>query len=118
VLNESEEEQATMMGNQRQMLQQVQQMQKQMLKIQEALGNETVDGSAGGAVTVTITGHLKVTAIHVAPDAVDPNDVAMLEELLTTAVNDAISKAQDMAAKRMEPLTGGLQGMGLPPGLF
>ncbi len=107
-----------MMGNQRQMLQQVQQMQKQMLKIQEALGNETVDGSAGGAVTVTITGHLKVTAIHVAPDAVDPNDVAMLEELLTTAVNDAISKAQDMAAKRMEPLTGGLQGMGLPPGLF
>ena len=107
-----------MMGNQRQMLQQVQQMQKQMLKIQEALGSETVDGSAGGAVTVTITGHLKVTAIHIAPDAVDPNDVAMLEELLTTAVNDAITKAQEMAAKRMEPLTGGLQGMGLPPGLF
>ena len=107
-----------MMGNQRQMLQQVQQMQKQMLKIQEALGSETVDGSAGGAVTVTITGHLKVTAIHVAPDAVDPNDVTMLEELLTTAVNDAITKAQEMAAKRMEPLTGGLQGMGLPPGLF
>ena len=107
-----------MMGNQRQMLQQVQQMQKQMLKIQEALGNETVDGSAGGAVTVTMTGHLKVTAIHVAPDAVDPNDVAILEELLTTAVNDAITKAQEMAAKRMEPLTGGLQGMGLPPGLF
>jgi nucleoid-associated protein EbfC len=105
-------------GNQRQMLQQVQQMQKQMLKIQEALGNETVDGTAGGAVTVTMTGHLKVTAVRVAAEAVDPNDVAMLEELVTTAVNDAISKAQDMAAKRMEPLTGGLQGMGLPPGLF
>lgn len=107
-----------MVGNQRQMLQQVQQMQKQMLKIQEALGSETVEGTAGGAVTVTITGHLKVTAVQVAPDAVDPNDVAMLEELLTTAVNDAITKAQELAAKRMEPLTGGLQGMGLPPGLI
>jgi DNA-binding YbaB/EbfC family protein len=107
-----------MVGNQRQMLQQVQQMQKQMLKIQEALGSETVEGTAGGAVTVTITGHLKVTAVQVAPEAVDPNDVAMLEELLTTAVNDAITKAQELAAKRMEPLTGGLQGMGLPPGLI
>jgi nucleoid-associated protein EbfC len=115
---EQRQEEHTMAGNQRQMLQQVQQMQKQMLKIQEALGSETVDGTAGGAVTVTMTGHLKVTAVHVAPEAVDPNDVAMLEELLTTAVNDAVTKAQDMAAKRMEPLTGGLQGMGLPPGLF
>jgi len=42
----------------------------------------------------------------------------MLEERLTTAVNDAVTKAQDMAAKRMEPLTGGLKGMGLPPGLI
>lgn len=107
-----------MVGNQRQMLQQVQQMQRQMLKIQEALGSETVDGSAGGAVTVTVTGHLKVTAVKVAPEAVDPNDVAMLEELLITAINDGMAKAQELAAKRMEPLTGGLKGMGLPPGLF
>ena len=107
-----------MVGNQRQMLQQVQAMQRQMQKIQEALGSETVDGTAGGAVTVTMTGHLKVTAVKVAPEAVDPNDVAMLEELLVTAVNDAVTKAQELAAKRMEPLTGGLQGIGLPPGLI
>ncbi len=107
-----------MYGNQRQMLQQVQQMQRQMQKIQEALGSETVEGTAGGAVTVTMNGQLKVTAVQVAPDAVDPNDVAMLEELLTTATNDAITKAQELAAKRMEPLTGGLKGLGLPPGMF
>ena len=101
-------------GNQRQLMQQVQAMQRQMAKIQEQLGNETVEGTAGGAVTVTITGHLKVTAATVAPEAVDPNDVAMLEELLVTAVNDGITKAQELAAKRMEPLTGGLKGMGLP----
>ena len=103
-----------MYGNQRQMLQQVQQMQRQMQKIQEALGSETVDGVAGGAVTVTMTGHLKVTAVKVAPEAVDPNDIGMLEELLATAINDAITKAQDLAAKRMEPLTGGLKGLGIP----
>jgi DNA-binding YbaB/EbfC family protein len=101
-------------GNQQQMLRQVQQMQRQMQKIQEQLGTETVEGSAGGAVTVTITGHLQVTAVKVAPEAVDPNDVAMLEELLVTAVNDAITKAQELAARRMEPLTGGLKGLGLP----
>ena len=101
-------------GNQRQMLQQVQQMQRQMQKIQEELGAATVEGSAGGAVSVTMTGHLKVAAVKIAPEAVDPNDVAMLEELLVTAVNDAITKAQELAAKRMEPLTGGLKGLGLP----
>lgn len=104
-----------MVGNQRQMLQQ---LQRQMQRIQEALGNETVDGSAGGAVTVTITGHLKVTSVHVDPEAVDPQDVSLLEELLVTAMNDAITKAQELAAKRLEPLTGGLKGLGLPPGLL
>jgi len=107
-----------MVNNQRQMMQQVQAMQRQMQKIQEALGSETVDGTAGGAVTVTMTGHLQVTAVKVAPEAVDPNDVAMLEELLATAINDAVAKAQELAAKRMEPLTGGLKGLGLPPGLI
>jgi DNA-binding YbaB/EbfC family protein len=96
----------------------LQQLQRQMQRIQEALGNETVDGSAGGAVTVTITGHLKVTSVHVDPEAVDPQDVSLLEELLVTAMNDAITKAQELAAKRLEPLTGGLKGLGLPPGLL
>jgi DNA-binding YbaB/EbfC family protein len=107
-----------MVNSQRQLMQQVQAMQRQMQKIQEALGSETVDGTAGGAVTVTMTGHLRVTAVKVAPEAVDPNDVAMLEELLTTAINDAVTKAQELAAKRMEPITGSLQGFGLPPGLI
>lgn len=107
-----------MMGNQNQMLRQVQQMQRQMAKIQEALGTETVDGSAGGAVTVTMSGHLKVTAVQIAAEAIDPDDKGMLEELVATAVNDAISKAQELATKRMEPLTGGLKGLGLPPGML
>ena len=61
-----------------------------------------------------MTGHLQVTAVKVAPEAVDPNDVAMLEELLATAINDAVAKAQELAAKRMEPLTGGLKGLAYP----
>ena len=103
-----------MRGNQHQMMQQLQSTMNKMQKAQEALGSETVEGGAGGAVTIKITGHLKVTEVKVTPEAVDPNDVAMLEELLVTAMNDAIAKAQELAAKRMEPFTGGLKGLGLP----
>jgi hypothetical protein len=96
------------------MLQQLQNTMNQMQREQEKLATETVTGSAGGAVTVTITGALKVTEIKVSPEAVDPNDVALLEELLVSATNDAITKAQEMAGKRMERFTGGLKGLGLP----
>lgn len=93
----------------------LQQMQKQMVQIQESLGSETVEGSAGGgAVTITMTGHQHVTGVKIDPDAVDTEEMGMLEDLIMTAVNDAVTKSQELAAKRMSALTGGLR----IPGLF
>ena len=92
----------------------IQNMQKQMMQIQENLGNETVESTAGGgAVSVTMTGHQKLTAVKIDPDAVDAEDMGMLEDLILTAVNDAVAKSQELAAKRMSVLTGGLRIPGL-----
>jgi len=106
--------------NMNQMLKQVQKMQADMMKAQEALANETIDASAGGGmVTVTITGDLVVKDITIDPDAVDPEDVEMLQDTVLAAVNEAIRKAQEHAATKMGGLTGGMDlgGLGLPPGL-
>lgn len=85
-------------------------LQQKMAKIQEELGNETVEASVGGgAVTVTMNGHQKVVGIKISPEAVDPDDPSMLEDLILTAVNDAIGKSQDLMTKRMGALTGGLK---------
>ncbi|GAB2717450.1 YbaB/EbfC family nucleoid-associated protein [Paenibacillus thermoaerophilus] len=103
------------MNNMQQMMRQVKKMQEQMLKAQEELGNKTVEGSAGGgAVTVTVTGHRKVKSIVIKPEAVDPEDVEMLQDLVLTAVNDALNKAEELAGKEMGKLTGGLN----LPGIF
>ena len=86
------------------------QMQAQMQKIQDALAEETVETtSGGGAVKVTITGQLKVQAVSIDKDVVDPQDVEMLEDLVLTAVNEAVTKAQELQQKRMSAL--------VPPGL-
>jgi DNA-binding YbaB/EbfC family protein len=106
--------------NMNQMLKQVQKMQADMMKAQEALASETVQASAGGGmVTVTITGDLVVKDIAIDPDAVDPEDVELLQDMVLAAVNEAIRQAQELAAKRMGGLTGGLDlgGLGLPPGM-
>jgi nucleoid-associated protein EbfC len=106
--------------NMNQMLKQVQKMQADMMKAQEALANETVEASAGGGmVTVTITGDLVLKDIAIDPDAVDPEDVELLQDMVLAAVNEAIRQAQELAAKRMGGLTGGLDlgGLGLPPGM-
>jgi DNA-binding YbaB/EbfC family protein len=103
-----------------QMLKQVQKMQADMMKAQEALASETVQASAGGGmVTVTITGDLVLKDIVIDPDAVDPEDVELLQDMVLAAVNEAIRQAQELAAKRMGGLTGGLDlgGLGLPPGM-
>ena len=77
--------------NMNQMLKQVQKMQADMMKAQEALASETVEASAGGGmVTVTITGDLVVKEITIDPDAVDPEDVEMLQDTVLAAVNEAI----------------------------
>jgi len=106
--------------NMNQMLKQVQKMQADMVKAQEALALETVTSSAGGGmVTVTVTGDLVLKDITIAPDAIDPEDPELLQDMVLAAVNEAIRQAQEMAATKMGGLTGGLDlgSMGLPPGL-
>lgn len=93
---------------------QIQQLQARMMKIQEQLGNETVDASVGGVVTVTMTGHHEVRAIKIDPAAVDPDDVESLEDALVTAFNQALEKASALAQERMSAITGGLR----IPGMF
>jgi len=103
-------------GQQFKMLKQLQQMQARMSKIQEELGEKTVTGTAGGGmVTVVANGHQKVLSVTVKPEVIDPNDVDMMQDLVLAAVNDALDKARDLAAKELGALTGGL---GLPPGLM
>jgi DNA-binding YbaB/EbfC family protein len=90
------------------------QMQKQLAKIQEELGNETVEASVGGgAVTVVMTGHQKVVSVKIAPEAVDPNDLSMLEDLIIAAVNEAVDKSHELVTKRMGAVTGGFKIPGL-----
>ncbi|MFH5186728.1 MULTISPECIES: YbaB/EbfC family nucleoid-associated protein [Paenibacillus] len=103
------------MNNMNQMMKQVKKMQEQMLKTQEELAQKSVEGSAGGGVvTVSVNGQKKVTAITIKPEAVDPEDVEMLQDLILTAINDAMTKAEELANKEMSRLTGGMN----IPGLF
>ncbi len=102
-----------MAGNM-QMLRQIQKMQAEMAKVQEELGARTVEATAGGgAVRVTVSGHLVVQAIKIDPAAVDPQDVGLLEDLIQAAVNEGLRKAQDMAGSAMARFTGGLKIPGL-----
>lgn len=92
----------------------IQQMQQKLMKAQEQLGSETVEGSAGGgAVVVTMTGHMLATSVKLDPSTIDPEDVEILEEMVLSAVNDAVSKAQELASKRMSVVTGGIKIPGL-----
>src|SRR4051795_7928110 len=106
--------------NMNQMMQQVQQMQAEMMKAQEQLKNETVEASAGGGmVTVKVTGDLELTEVKIEPEAVDPEDVEMLQDLVLAATNEALRSAQELAANRMNSVAGmggagGLGGLGLP----
>lgn len=101
-------------GNMQKMLQQAQQMQADMARVQAELGNETVEGTAGGgAVTVTVTGHGEVKAVTLSKDVVDPNDIEMLQDLVTAAVNDGMGKVKQLTEQRMAAVTGGLNIPGL-----
>lgn len=103
------------MKNMQQLMKQAQKMQEQMMKAQEELGNKSVEGTAGGGVvTVVVTGHKQVQSITIKPEAVDPDDVEMLQDLVLTAVNDAMKKADDMASAEMGKYTKGMN----MPGLF
>lgn len=95
--------------NPRQMEQMIKQAQKQMMKIQEELGNEIVEGTAGSYITVQMNGHREIKGITIDPAVIDPDDAETLQDLLMSAINDATQKAQALAEKRMGPLTGGMK---------
>jgi DNA-binding YbaB/EbfC family protein len=100
------------MGN---LLSQVQKLQEEMEKTQAQLETEEITVTVGGgAVAVTILGNRTLKAIAIKPEVVDPNDVEMLQDLVLTAVNDALQKVEQMQQERLGGLTGGLN---LPPGL-
>jgi DNA-binding YbaB/EbfC family protein len=106
--------------NMNQLLKQAQQMQAEMAKAQEQLKNETVEASAGGGmVKVTMTGDMQLRGIEISPDAVDPEDVEMLQDMVAAAVNEALRSAQELAANRMGGIAGLGGGGGLPglPGM-
>lgn len=99
--------------NQANMLAQLKKMQAEMSKAQEELKNTVVSGSAGGAVTVDVTCDQRVKSVRIAKEAVDPEDVETLEDLVAAAVNDALTKASDASQKRMASVTGGVRIPGL-----
>jgi DNA-binding YbaB/EbfC family protein len=103
------------MGNMQGMMKQMQKMQKQMMKAQEELGEKTVEGTAGGGmITVVMSGHKQVLDVQIKPEAVDPDDIEMLQDLVLAATNDALKKVDELTNSTMGQFT---KGMNLP-GLF
>jgi nucleoid-associated protein EbfC len=99
--------------NMQAMMKQVQKMQADMAKAQEELKSEVVEASAGGGmVTVKITGDLELREVRIDPEAVDPDDVEMLQDMVQAATNEAIRSAQELAASKMNAAAGGLAGPG------
>ena len=102
-------------GNANNMIRQAQKMQQEMLKAQEEIEQAEFDASSGGgAVSVKMTGKKELTEINIKPEACDPDDIEMLQDLILTAVNDVIKKVDDANNAKMSKLTGGIN----IPGLF
>jgi DNA-binding YbaB/EbfC family protein len=96
------------------MMQQAQKLQEKLAKAQQELSDTTLEvSSGGGAVTVTINGQQQIKSIKISPEVVDADDVEMLEDLVLSAVSEAISQSQELAAKQLGGLTGGLKIPGL-----
>ncbi|CAA9568702.1 MAG: Nucleoid-associated protein YaaK [uncultured Thermomicrobiales bacterium] len=88
----------------------IQQMQNRMAKIQQELDETVIEGSSGGGVVkAEVTGQREFRSIKIDPSAVDPEDVEMLEDLIVTAVQDAMEKAQALSEEKMSALTGGIK---------
>lgn len=98
----------------RKLMKQAQDMQRDMAKAQEELAKETLTASAGGGmVTVTTTGTGEVTSIKIDPEAIDPDDIELLEDMVLAAVNEAARQASDLSNQRMSAMMPG----GMPGGL-
>ena len=103
-------------GNMNSLIKQAQKMQREMEEAQKSLEDETASASAGGgAVEVTVSGKKEIISVKIGPEAVDPEDVEMLEDLIMAAVNEALRKMDAIAEERMAKVTGGIGGTG---GLF
>jgi len=101
--------------NMNKLMKQAQQMQAKMAKMQEELEEKTVEATAGGGVIkVVVNGKQELLDIKIEPDAVDPEDVEMLEDLILAAVNEGMRKVQEMVSAEMSKLTGGMN----IPGMF
>jgi len=98
------------MGGMDALLKQAQQMQEQLLKAQEEVAEKTIEASAGGGmVKVVIKGNQKVESITIDPEAVDPDDIEMLQDLIVAAINEALDRVQAEQSEMMGPLAGGLK---------
>ena len=103
-----------MKGGMAQMMKQAQKLQTKMMKMQEELADKTVDATAGGGmVRVTANGKQQVVSIAIEPEVVDPDDIEMLQDLVLAAVNDALTKSQEMVSGEMSKVTGGMNIPGL-----
>ncbi|MBQ0040981.1 MAG: YbaB/EbfC family nucleoid-associated protein [Clostridiales bacterium] len=101
-------------GNMNQQLKQLQMMQAEMEKTQAELAEKELTTTAGGgAVEVTMNGKKEITNLTISKDVVDPDDVEMLQDLITAAVNEAIRQTEETAEAAMNAITGPLGGMGL-----
>jgi DNA-binding YbaB/EbfC family protein len=101
--------------NMQQLLKQAQKMQEEMMAAQESLKDEVVEASAGGGmVTIQVTGELHVNSITINPEAVDPDDVELLQDMVLAAVNEGLRAAQELASAKLGGIAGGLGGLGLP----
>lgn len=103
------------MGNMQGMMKQMQKMQKQMAEAQEKLGEERIEGSAGGGmVKVTVSGSKEVVDVTIDPSVIDPEDVEILQDLIIIATNEAMTKAEELTSSTMGKFTKGLN----LPGMF
>ena len=101
--------------NMQQMMKQARKMQEQLAAAQETIAQSTVDASAGGGmVKVTVSGDMQVTSLKIAPEAIDPEDVEMLEDMVMAAVNEALRGVGELANRQMGAVTGGLNIPGMP----
>jgi nucleoid-associated protein EbfC len=101
--------------NPQKMMRQMQKMQEDMARVQAELQQESVTASAGGGVvTARVSGGLELLEVTIDPEAVDPEDVELLQDVIVAAVNEAMRAAQQLAQDRLGSVTGGLSGLGIP----
>lgn len=103
------------MPNMDQMMQQARKMQQQLAEAQASLQSQTVDASAGGGmVKVTVGGDMELKSIQIDPEAVDPDDIEMLQDMIVAAVNEGLRGVEELANRQMGAITGGLNIPGMP----